>query len=369
MCDITEALKRDESLSFELRALYNKYGYKLFKMSKFEAYDLYAQNKEFLGGENMITFTDNKGTLLALKPDVTLSIIKSLPNDLNEVQKICYNENVYRQQKGESFKEILQTGLECVGEIDLYHTMEVLSLAEISLKKIGAPYVLEISHMGLILAAMEACEIDKRHYEEVLGYIKAKNQGQMQAFCQREKIFAQGSKTLLTLITSFGQWQKVLSQFVPLNAKMAEAIDELKNICQILSELGIDKNIRLDFSCLNDLNYYNGIIFQGFIQGVPHHILSGGRYDQLAQKMGKNCGAIGFAISLNELDYLASEKENYDVDVLLIYNDYTKPEDILNVIKSFTEKGESVSVQKNMPTKLKYRTIYTMKNGEARKYE
>lgn len=68
MCDITEALKRDESLSFELRALYNKYGYKLFKMSKFEAYDLYAQNKEFLGGENMITFTDNKGTLLALKP-------------------------------------------------------------------------------------------------------------------------------------------------------------------------------------------------------------------------------------------------------------------------------------------------------------
>ena len=111
MEDILGVLSREEYLSFELRALYNKYGYKLYKMSKFEAYDLYARNKEFLSGENMITFTDNKGTLLALKPDVTLSIIKSMPEEIKGVQKVCYDENVYRQQKGESFKEILQLGL------------------------------------------------------------------------------------------------------------------------------------------------------------------------------------------------------------------------------------------------------------------
>ena len=54
MEDILGVLSREEYLSFELRALYNKYGYKLYKMSKFEAYDLYARNKEFLSGENMI---------------------------------------------------------------------------------------------------------------------------------------------------------------------------------------------------------------------------------------------------------------------------------------------------------------------------
>ena len=89
MEDILGVLSREEYLSFELRALYNKYGYKLYKMSKFEAYDLYARNKEFLSGENMITFTDNKGTLLALKPDVALSIIEGMPEEVEGVQKVC----------------------------------------------------------------------------------------------------------------------------------------------------------------------------------------------------------------------------------------------------------------------------------------
>lgn len=169
MEDILGVLSREEYLSFELRALYNKYGYKLYKMSKFEAYDLYARNKEFLSGENMITFTDNKGTLLALKPDVTLSIIKSMPEKIKGVQKVCYDENVYRQQKGESFKEILQLGLECVGEIDLYQTCEVLCLAIKSMELIKAPFVLELSHMGLILAAMEASGVVRNDYEQVLG--------------------------------------------------------------------------------------------------------------------------------------------------------------------------------------------------------
>lgn len=361
MCEIINALKRDESLSFELRALYNKYGYKLFKMSKFEAYDLYAQNKEFLSGESMITFTDSKGTLLALKPDVTLSIIKSLPNDYSGVQKICYNENVYRQEKGESFKEILQTGLECVGEIDLYNTCEVLSLAEQSLSKIGAPYVLEISHMGLILAAMEACGVKEADYGQILGYIKAKNLAETENYCRREKIFAQGAKTLKTFITAFGAWQKVLAQFTPLNAKMAEALEELNDICTVLNALGIDKNIRLDFSCLNDLNYYNGIVFQGFVQGIPRNILSGGRYDQLAQKMGKKGGAIGFALGLNDLEYLKDEKDNYDTDVLLLYDEQSKPAELLGTIKRLTAEGSSVSAQKTIPEKLKYKTIYDLR--------
>ena len=46
-------------------------------MSRFEEYDFYARNKDFLVSDRIITFTDSRGRLLALKPDVTLSIIKS----------------------------------------------------------------------------------------------------------------------------------------------------------------------------------------------------------------------------------------------------------------------------------------------------
>ena len=60
-------LKKEERVAIELRSLYKKYGYLPYKMSKFEAYDLYARNKDFLRGDGVITFNDTDGKLLALR--------------------------------------------------------------------------------------------------------------------------------------------------------------------------------------------------------------------------------------------------------------------------------------------------------------
>ena len=87
-------LKKEEKISLELRALYKKYGYLPYKMSKFEEYDLYVKNKDFLISDSVITFNDTNGKLLALKPDVTLSIIKNSTDQAGCKQKLYYNENI-----------------------------------------------------------------------------------------------------------------------------------------------------------------------------------------------------------------------------------------------------------------------------------
>ena len=89
-------LKSDERAVYELRSLYREYGYTQYKMSKFEEYDLYSENKDFLVSDGIITFNDTNGKLLALKPDVTLSILKNFKDEENAVQRLYYNENVYR---------------------------------------------------------------------------------------------------------------------------------------------------------------------------------------------------------------------------------------------------------------------------------
>ena len=86
-------LKQEERISLALRSLYKTYGYQPYKMSKFEEYDLYVANKEFLVGDGVITFNDTDGKLLALKPDATLSIIKNVPDRNGTSQKVYYNEN------------------------------------------------------------------------------------------------------------------------------------------------------------------------------------------------------------------------------------------------------------------------------------
>ena len=105
-----------ERAVYALRTLYLSFGYRRYKVSKFEEYDLYAENKSFLSDKSILTFTDTDGRLMALKPDITLSIIKNT-KDSSGMQKVFYNECVYRAG-GSGFKEIMQTGLECIGDID-----------------------------------------------------------------------------------------------------------------------------------------------------------------------------------------------------------------------------------------------------------
>ena len=152
----TSYLNPDERILYTLRELYRSYGYLFYKVSKFEEYDLYLENKDFLDTRQLLTFTDTDGRLMALKPDITLSIAKNSKPD-GGMQKVCYTENVYRAPNHGGFREIPQTGLECIGEIDLYAMSEVVMLAVRSLEAISAQSVLDLSHLGVLAGLLADC--------------------------------------------------------------------------------------------------------------------------------------------------------------------------------------------------------------------
>ena len=143
-------LTTEEKTMLSLRSLYKHTGYASFKTSQFEEYDLYVKNKEFLIGDSVMTFTDADGRLLALKPDVTLSIVKNFNGNEGTLEKYCYNERVFRFSKDKhGFSELMQSGVECLGDVDILTTAEVIALASESLARIGTPFLLELSHIVL----------------------------------------------------------------------------------------------------------------------------------------------------------------------------------------------------------------------------
>ena len=95
MAEPKARLQGDEKYAMELQCLYEQFGYQKYKMSRFEEYALYAENKNFLISDDIITFSDRNGTLLALKPDVTLSIVKHAVASGERDTKVYYNEHVY----------------------------------------------------------------------------------------------------------------------------------------------------------------------------------------------------------------------------------------------------------------------------------
>ncbi len=353
-------LKNEEKAIFALRSLYQKYGYTPFKMSKFEEYDLYVKNKDFLVSDSIITFTGMNGKLLALKPDVTLSIIKNTKDMPDNVQKVYYNENVYRVSKStHDFKEIMQTGLECVGNIDDYNIYEVLMLAAKSLEAVSESYVLELSHLGIVSAAVDALGCDRYTSRAILTCIGEKNQSEIEKLCAEKNLPEEACRRLIAVVGSYGKIEKVLPELREIcdTDELKTALSQLENICKLLTLGGFGGKINIDFSIATDMRYYNGVVFQGFVENVPTSVLSGGQYDNLMKKMGRRSGAIGFAVYLDELERLNLTAKRYDVDTVLLYDDNSLPEDIASAVATLTEGGKSVTAQKSVPENVKYRQL------------
>ena len=345
-------MTNEEKICFSLRSLYSDYGYSYFKMSKFEEYDLYGQNKDFLISDSVITFTDTDGKLMALKPDVTLSIVKNSSANPKGVERYFYNENVYRiSDSTRRYKEILQTGLECMGNLTDYNIFEVVYLAARSLEIISDNNVLVLSHLGVLNAILENLECNR---EQLLKKISEKNLRGVEEICAEFSIDDKTADILKTITISDGEPEKVIMQITckTENVKIKNALKELESAVIFCKSSGYEK-LRVDFSLVSDMNYYNGIIFRGYVKEIPTRVISGGQYDNLMKKMGKSSKAVGFAVYLDLTERLKKD-DSADVDVLLIYSNSDDPLKVIKAVNSFTEKGESVAAYNYVPEKLTY---------------
>ncbi|MBP3319577.1 MAG: ATP phosphoribosyltransferase regulatory subunit [Ruminiclostridium sp.] len=360
-------LRSGEQTIYRLRGLYEKYGYRRFKMSKFEEYDLYVRNKDFLISDRMITFTDARGVLMALKPDVTISIVKNTREQEPGPRKVYYNENVYRTSQGDgTFQEIMQTGLECIGEVDLYHIYEVMALAVQSLRAISEDYVLDVSHMGLVSGFMEAAGVAEADYPVILEAVREKNAAALRAFCQEKAMSPTVTGLLEKLISTYGTMETVLEELAPLcmgGIKTRQAWEELNTICTLLKANGLGDKVYLDFSVEGGMDYYSGIVFRGFIKGLAAGVLSGGQYDKMVEKMGKHCGAIGFAIYLDELDRLRPADTQWDADVLVRYDEKTDLAALTGKLSSLAAEGKKALARKDTDG-LRVKETIDMRGGE-----
>ena len=306
-------IKPDERAALELRGIYEEYGYRKYKMSRFEEYGLYAENKEFLSGDKVLTFTDLDGRLMALKPDVTLSIIKNTKATRDRGEKLYYIENIYRESKeSHTFKEINQLGLEMLGDVDINGITEVVSLAVRSLESVSSDYILEISHMDFVLGLLKDLNTSDGVRRKLIGHIRNKNADGIRKTGEKAGIGEKKLEIICMLPSLYGEAESTIERAskIALNETMRKALRELSAVCGALKAAA--DNIQVDFSIVNDIDYYNGIIFKGYINKLARSVLSGGQYDSAMKKLGKDIGAIGFALYLNEIGMLSGEEGEAD---------------------------------------------------------
>lgn len=347
-----------------LLGIYESRGYSRYRVGRFEEYDLYARNRSFITGSSILTFTNTDGRLMALKPDVTLSVIKNTPVG-ESLRKLYYSESVFRAaDPGSGFSEIHQAGLECIGQLDLYSVAEIVSLAAESLALLNRNYILDVTHLGLLRGFFEDAGVPESCREELLALAESKNSHEAAFLARKNGVIEEHIRifdAMIHLRAPLPDGVRALSS-LPLGVNAAGALSELARLAVALRDVG---GVWLDLSLKADPRYYNGLVMRGYIPGVPSAVLSGGRYDGLVRRMGKDAGAMGFAVYLNLLERLTPKAGRPDADVLII-DSGAEPAALLAYVRSLVSSGLRVRVDRAVPDGFRYGRLVRFEGGEAR---
>ena len=260
-------------------------------------------------------------------------------------------------------------GLEYIGTVDAYCITEVIALAAKSLKTISKDYILEIAHMSFVVELLESLQVAEHTKLKLLRLIRSKNADGIRKTAQEAGLSELQTESLCRLPSLYGDVRKTIKEAkkISLNKAMDQALDELAEIYDALKALGLAKNIQLDLSIVNDIEYYNGIIFKGYIKELGKSVLAGGQYDQGMARLGKKAGAIGFALYLNEINRIAEERLPYDVDAVILYDCSEGVVAVSEAVRQLQKEGLSVRAEKRIPDGLRYKELYVLEGGQLRK--
>ena len=359
--------KKDERVILTLRGMYEQYGYKKYRMGKFEDYDLYLQNKSFLKSKNIITFHDLDGRVKALKPDVTLSIAKNTHATSQSTEKFYYVENVYRLDgQNRSYPEISQLGLETIGRLDTYAEAEVLSLAQKTMQIISPNNIMQLSHIGFVLELLNSLSVDRAARHRLTECIRAKNVHELSARAQALNIPPAAAGLLVEAAKLCGPFAQTLGRArrIAITPAMNGVLDELEAVERLMRCCGADcERLMLDFSLVDDADYYSGLTFRGYVEGVPRAVLAGGAYGNLLKKFGRDLDAIGFAVYLNELTYFYGADAQSDVDILCLYDEQADLCALAGAVEGLIGQGLRVRVERRVPAEVSYERLMRFENG------
>jgi len=298
-----------------VRNLFENYGYDEVMTTSLEFYDVFSEGVGRVSQNELYTLTDGSGRLITMRPDSTKPIARLFASRLKDFVlpiKLYYSQPVFKRNLSFNRKsdEIIQMGIELIGGTGYKSDLEILILGIKSMKELfGDDFFIEIGHMGIIGSVLDSFGQFK---EAAKSAISKKNFPEVDLIASK---LGEKGKILKEIARLFGG-KEILSQAKNIlkDNQAFSAVLELEKLYQGLMNEGLQDNILFDLSILNDYQYYTGMVFRCFVDGVGTEVMSGGRYDSLYGDYGLNIPAIGFAINFNEALEILSKMEIDDLD-------------------------------------------------------
>ncbi len=338
-----------------LHNIFSQGGFHQVVTPGFEFYDVFSPTGMYYPQESMFKSLDNKGRILVARPDTTIPIARLVCSRLKDYPmplKLYYEQNVFRNNpelRGLS-NEILQMGVELIGEASFESDVEILAL---SIKTLSACTTdvarIELGHVGIFKLLMERFNEDPDKKAIIHQFISTKNYAALSAKLDKEPK-DQATVILRELPKLFGGrevFKKARILFDGYDKKLLKMLEYLEAVYDALTGLGLEESVIIDFGLVNQADYYSSLVFKGYISSAKEAVLSGGRYDNLLKDFGCHFPATGFAVNVDQiaagaLDQNEREKMTYESGRLRIA--LTKGRLELKAIQLFEKMGFDCSI-------------------------
>ncbi|ABK61372.1 MULTISPECIES: ATP phosphoribosyltransferase regulatory subunit [Clostridium] len=294
----------------KLRNLYKLNGFSEIISPTLEFYDVFNFENQPIAQEKMYKLFDRNGRILVLKPDMTMPIGRIVATKVNYKDyplKLCYTSNIFRINENLNGKtsEITQSGIEIIGIENIKADAEVVITAIESLLQLGLKnFKIELGQSKFFKEIIKNENINKEEVFTLKNLIENKNYVALKDYLKEKTkiIKADTIKILEQLPRMFGDIGVVYEAKNLVNDnEQLKALDEILSLYKIIDKVGLSKYVSIDLGMIQDIDYYTGVIFKGYVEGVGDYILSGGRYDKLIGNFGCDLPSTGFGINIDNI--------------------------------------------------------------------
>ena len=310
---------------------FSTYGFQQIRTPAFERYDLYSKVTSSVNRKEMVKVIDSSGDVLVLRPDVTIPITQELSHSeskLTSERRFYYIQEVFRQSFETNEKvERTQAGVEYFCESSPEADAEMIALALRTMKDLEFKEIkIEIGHPAFFNEMISELSLNEKQISQLKELIQAKNIVELVPFLATIDADPDIKHAISQIPSLYGNPEEVLerAKVISLNPYMQEILTYIRNVCNFLKLYGVAEHLVIDFGLINRMDYYSGIIFQGYVGRSGRPVLMGGRYDRLGFEFGADLPAIGFACEIESLVKAADNLElsiAYPIDVKIIYED------------------------------------------------
>jgi histidyl-tRNA synthetase len=266
--------------------------------------------------KSMYVFRDKKGRVLALRPEITASIIRAYLKHLQWEPKpirLYYIGQCYRYEEPQRgrYREFWQAGLEVIGDESIEADLSIAYTASKYLEDIGVKHYYIVGNVAIYRTIMSIYGlngdeqdhvlhlIDKKLFSEVEKYLSNRNEGLLKVI---NELIKTPLNKLDDLINQYKEVLKVKYEY------LLREIDKLMEFIDRLKELGFEAIY--EPTLVRGLAYYTSIIYEyKSRQGLDISIGGGGRYDGLTTVYGgKYEYSTGMALGLDRIHLILKEK-------------------------------------------------------------